>query len=159
MLNSHVVNPKVGPLSSHSCNCSDALWTIRHQVPKVHTHPSVASFATFFPVLQATTEHCGNLATRLRVSPLCHNTAFSTVRLALTNPNPNPNRPPSNFGAWAASTHGHLLGTIWYFISLGKLLHLCYCTGGMSDTNVSQLFSSLDNLYTYCMQDKGIKCL
>ena len=22
----HVVNPKVGPLSSHSCNCSDALW-------------------------------------------------------------------------------------------------------------------------------------
>ena len=63
---SRVVNPKVGPLSSHS---SDALWTPRHQV---RTHLSVAWFAAFLPrVLQAMTERCGNLATRRRVGPLC----------------------------------------------------------------------------------------
>ena len=38
MLNSCVENPKVGPLSSHSCNCSDALWAPRHQASKVRTH-------------------------------------------------------------------------------------------------------------------------
>ena len=70
--NSCIVNPTVGPLSSHS---SDALWAPRHQV---HTHLSVAWFAALLPcstkirVLQATTERCGNLATRLRVGPLLH---------------------------------------------------------------------------------------
>ena len=68
MLNSCVVNPKVDPLSSHS---SDELWAPRHQV---RTHLSAA----FLPCntklaycMQATTERCGNLATRLRVGPLC----------------------------------------------------------------------------------------
>ena len=32
-----------------SCNCSDALWAPQHQVSKVHTTPSVASFTVFFP--------------------------------------------------------------------------------------------------------------
>ena len=70
--NSCIVNPTVGPLSSHS---SDALWAPRHQV---HTHLSVAWFAALLPcstkirVLQATTERCGNLAMRLRVGPLLH---------------------------------------------------------------------------------------
>ena len=113
MLNSRVVNPKVGPLSSHSCNCSDAFWTTRHQVPKVHTHPSVASFATFFPILQATTEHCGNLATRLRVSPLCHDTAFSTVGLALTNHGcTNDASPFSPLAANLASRVGPCMGIV-----------------------------------------------
>ena len=43
-----IANPKVGPLSSRSCDCSDALWAPRPQVSKVHTHPSMASFAAFF---------------------------------------------------------------------------------------------------------------
>ena len=42
MLNCCIVNPKVGPLSSHNCNCA------LHQASKVCTHPSVASFAAFF---------------------------------------------------------------------------------------------------------------
>ena len=37
------------PRSSHSCDCSDALWVTGHQASKVRTHPSVASFAAFFP--------------------------------------------------------------------------------------------------------------
>ena len=49
MLNSCIVNSKVGPLSSHSCDCSDALWAPWHQASKVCTHPSVASFTVFFP--------------------------------------------------------------------------------------------------------------
>ena len=49
MLNSCVVNLKVGSLSSHSCNSSGALWTPQHQASKVCTHPSVALFAAFFP--------------------------------------------------------------------------------------------------------------
>ena len=49
MLNSCIVNPKVGPLSSHSCDCSDANWTPQHQASKVRTHLSVALFAVFFP--------------------------------------------------------------------------------------------------------------
>ena len=44
-----VVNPKVGLLSSHSCDCSDALWAPRHQASKVCTHPSVVSFTAFLP--------------------------------------------------------------------------------------------------------------
>ena len=44
-----VVTPKVGPLSSHSCYCSDALWAPRHQTSKVRTYPSVFSFAAFLP--------------------------------------------------------------------------------------------------------------
>ena len=113
MLNSHVVNPKVGPLSSHSCNCSDAFWTTRHQVPKVRTHPSVATFATFFPILQATTEHCGNLATRLRVGPLCHDTAFSTVGLASTNHRRTINASPfSPMAANFASRVGPCMGIV-----------------------------------------------
>ena len=49
MLNSCIVNPKVGLLSSHSCYCCDALWAPRHQASKVCTQSSVASFAVFFP--------------------------------------------------------------------------------------------------------------
>ena len=37
------------PLSSHSCDCSDALWTPQHQASKIPTHLSMASFAVFFP--------------------------------------------------------------------------------------------------------------
>ena len=84
MLKFCIVNPKVGPLSSHSCNCSGALWTPRHQASKVRTHPSVASFTAFFPcstkfAYQATTECCGNLATRLQVSQLCSTTQLSPL--------------------------------------------------------------------------------
>ena len=71
-----IVNLKVGPLSPHS---SDALWTSRHQV---RTHLSVAWLNCSIPplqheihTLQATTECCRNLATRLLVAPLC-----STIR-------------------------------------------------------------------------------
>ena len=49
ILNSCVVNLNVAPLSSHSCDCSDALWAPWHQASKVCTHPSMASFAAFFP--------------------------------------------------------------------------------------------------------------
>ena len=49
ILNSCVVNLNVGPLSSHSCDCSDALWAPWHQASKVCTHPSMVSFAVFFP--------------------------------------------------------------------------------------------------------------
>ena len=48
MLNSCIVNPKVGLLSSHSCDCSGALWTPWHQVSKVCTHHFVALFVVFF---------------------------------------------------------------------------------------------------------------
>ena len=46
-------DPKVGRLSSHSCDCS--AWRSLHgrhdigRTSKVRTHPSVASFAAFFP--------------------------------------------------------------------------------------------------------------
>ena len=39
----------VGPLSSHSCDCSDVLWAPQYQASKVCTHLSVASFAAFLP--------------------------------------------------------------------------------------------------------------
>ena len=83
MLNSCIMNPKVGPLGSHSCYCCDALWAPRHQTSKVCTQPSVASFAVFFPlqhhicILEVTTEQCRNLTTRLRIVPLC-----STIQLS-----------------------------------------------------------------------------
>ena len=32
-----------------TCDCSDALWVPQHQISKVRTTPSVASFAAFFP--------------------------------------------------------------------------------------------------------------
>ena len=116
MLNSHVVNPKVGPLSSHSCNCSDAFWTTRHQVPKVRTHPSVASFATFFPI---------NLATRLRVGPLCHDTAFSTVGLALTNHGRTNNASPfSPMAANFASRVGPCMGIVLHVTTQPQILTL-----------------------------------
>ena len=73
MLNSCVVNPKVGPLS---CDCSDAP---RHQASKTPVRGlvrSVPSLQHEICVLQATTERCGNLATRLRVGQLC-----STIQL------------------------------------------------------------------------------
>ena len=49
MLNSCVLNPKVDPLSSHAHVAVIALWMPRHQASKVRTHPSMASFAAFFP--------------------------------------------------------------------------------------------------------------
>ena len=81
-----------GLLSSHSCNCSDALWTTRHQASKVRTHPSVALFAAFFPCSTKfayckqrlnTAETYSNEATSR--SALQHDAAFSTVGLASTN--------------------------------------------------------------------------
>ena len=38
-----------GPMSSHSCNCSDALRAPWHQASKVRTHLSLASFTAFLP--------------------------------------------------------------------------------------------------------------
>ena len=80
LLNSRVVNPKVGPLSSHSCDCSGGLWAPRHQASKFRTHPSVASFAVFFPC-STKFAYCKRrlnaAATRLRVGPLC-----STIQLS-----------------------------------------------------------------------------
>ena len=81
MLNPCVVNPKVGPLSSHSCHCSDALrrHDIRHQ-RFAHTR---AVRGLVCSILQATTERCGNLAMRLRVGPLCSAISFLHCRAGL----------------------------------------------------------------------------
>ena len=59
--------------------CSDALWAPQHQASKVCTHGLVWSVLPLrheIRVLQATTECCGNLATRLQVGPLS-----STIQL------------------------------------------------------------------------------
>ena len=37
MLKFCIVNLKVGPLSSHSCDCFDALWAPRHKASKICT--------------------------------------------------------------------------------------------------------------------------
>ena len=112
-------------------------------------------------MLQAATERCGNLATRLRVGPLCNTIQLSPLsgwprritdepmmqvdspmaanftsgvdscvgivepfkheqsmnHISLKKYRPRHarfpcNRPPWNFGAWAASAHGRLAGTI-----------------------------------------------
>ena len=67
---------------SHSCDCSDALWVPWHQASKICTHirglvRSVLPLQHEICVLQATTECCGNLATRVRVGPL-----YSTIQLS-----------------------------------------------------------------------------
>ena len=83
ILNSCVVNLNVGPLSSHSCDCSDALWAPWHQASKVCTHSVHGLVCSVLPlqheihVLQVMTECCRNLATRLWVGPLC-----STIQLS-----------------------------------------------------------------------------
>ena len=66
MLNSCVVNPKVARSAEFTYIAAIVLMCfgchdIRHQTSKVGTHPSVASFAAFFPAArnshtQATTE-------------------------------------------------------------------------------------------------------
>ena len=148
MLNVCVVNPKVGLLSSHSCDCSDALWTPRHQASKVRTHLSVASFAAFFPcsmkfayckwqlnAAETWQRGCESVSLVARYSFLhcradldeaqsddalhpgsllriwygsLHGDSWTIQAPSLCN------CPPSIFGAWAASAHGRLLGTIRY---------------------------------------------
>ena len=82
MLNSCVVNLKVGSLSSHSCDSSGALWTSQHQAshtPVLSLVCSILSLQHEICVLQATTELCRNLATRLRVGQLCSTTLLSPL--------------------------------------------------------------------------------
>ena len=70
MLNSCILNPKVDPLSSHSCYC--ALDATTSGIKGSHTPVrgficSVLSLQHESCVLQAMTERCGNFATRLQV--------------------------------------------------------------------------------------------
>ena len=74
MLNSCVVNLKVRPLSSHSCDC--VLDATTSGIKGSHTpiHGLVRSILSLQHdncILQAMTELSGNLATRLQVGQLC----------------------------------------------------------------------------------------
>ena len=67
-----IMKPNLGPQSSHSCDCSDALLVPQHQTSEVCTHPFIAlPLQHDICVLQATTEQYENLAMRLQVSLLC----------------------------------------------------------------------------------------
>ena len=85
MLKFYVVNPKVGPLRSHSCDWSVALTLGATTSDIKGSHTSIRSLVcSVLPlqhkicVFQVTTKHCGNLAMRLRVSSLCN-----TIQLSL----------------------------------------------------------------------------
>ena len=144
MLNCCIVNPKVGPLSSHNCNCA------LHQASKVCTHPSVASFAAFFSCNKKFV-NCKRRLNPAKTWQRGYESVSVVVRYSFlhyqanldeawsddavhpgcllrilggplhgdswTIQAPSPcNRPPSIFGTWAASAHGRLLGTIQYYL-------------------------------------------
>ena len=130
------------------CIESAELWMPRHQASKVRTHPSMASFAAFFPcstkfayckwrlnaaetwqqgyesvsfVAWYSFLHCRAGLDEARSDDAVHPGSLLRIwggplhRVSWTIQAPSLcNRPPSIFGAWAASTHGRLLGTIRY---------------------------------------------
>ena len=130
-----IVNPKVSPLSSYSCNCSDALWAPQYHTFRGIIH-SVLPLQHKIHVLQATTECCGNLATSyIWIGPCC-----TTLQLSPRSGWPQQSTdevtmqvdmvpPPANFTSrvgpcrgmvepfkhlLCATTYGRLPGTIPY---------------------------------------------
>ena len=123
MLNSCVVNPKVGLLSSHCCNCSDAFLTPRYQASKVHTHDLIRSILPLWHkirLLQVTTGCCGNLATRLQVGPLS-----SMIRLSSLSGWPQQSTMKVNSIPWQLTSHlGWALACTGIVEAFKHLLHV-----------------------------------